>query len=132
MTTYAWYIIIGAAIAFIVSKIRIIPEDQRRAIVAMGRFRGFKGPGVAMKWSGRDTIWSPVSIGQLGELLDSNLGRFEDVTIPIKVEDEAMFGDVIRIRAFEDDKACVVRNPDQKQTFLCEKCGHENRIVPRP
>ena len=41
-----------------------------------------------------------------GELLDSNLGRFEDVTIPIKVEDEAIFGDVIRIIAFEDEKAC--------------------------
>ncbi|RLB79885.1 MAG: hypothetical protein DRH24_11710, partial [Deltaproteobacteria bacterium] len=46
MTTFAWYIIIVAAIAFIVSKIRAIPEDQRRAIVAMGKFRGFKGPGV--------------------------------------------------------------------------------------
>jgi regulator of protease activity HflC (stomatin/prohibitin superfamily) len=130
MSTAGVVIAIAVLTGFLACKLKIIPEDQRRAVYALGKFAGFKGPGLVFKWSGGETEWKPVAVGERGELLDSGLAGFGETKIPVTLEGEARIGELIRIRAFEEDKAIVIRDHNQSRVFRCQRCGHENRIRP--
>ena len=128
MNTAGSVIAIVVVTAFLASKLKIIPEGQRRAVYALGKFAGFKGPGLVFKWSGGETEWKPVAVGDRGELLDSGLAEFGETKIPVTLEGEARIGELVRIRAFDEDKVIVIRDHNQSRVFRCERCGHENRI----
>lgn len=128
MNTAGSVIAIVVVTAFLASKLKIIPEGQRRAVYALGKFAGFKGPGLVFKWSGGETEWKPVAVGDRGELLDSGLAEFGETKIPVTLEGEARIGELVRIRAFDEDKVIVIRDQNQSRVFRCERCGHENRI----
>jgi regulator of protease activity HflC (stomatin/prohibitin superfamily) len=126
-----WPLIIAlGGIIYLVRSIKVIPDNQKRAAFILGRFIKFIEPGLRFKFSGRDTVWAPIAIGDRGELRDYDLGAFRDVQIPVSAEGEIRIGDMVRIRSFTNNQTIVVRDQDQSRYFVCEKCGHQNQINP--
>jgi hypothetical protein len=112
------------------AKIKILTESQRLAMFKLGIFMGFRGPGLVIQFEKGVHMWMRVTVGAVGELIDSGMGRFEEkkskfFDLPVEMSDSARIGSLIRITGFSADKALCVMNPDQRKTIRCEKCGHE-------
>jgi hypothetical protein len=123
-----------ALILFVVllltSMIKILPENQRLALFKLGRFVKFTGPGLVIQFEKGVHRWTRVTVGTVGELVDSGSGRFRDhkdkfFDLPVEMSDSTRIGSLIRITGFSTDTALCIMNPDQRKTIRCEKCGHE-------
>jgi regulator of protease activity HflC (stomatin/prohibitin superfamily) len=91
------------------SSIKIARESQRFIVYRLGRFFGLK-------------------VGDRGELLAQDLARIKNADIPVRVEGRAEIGKMVRIQSFTERDAVVVAENVQTKEFVCEKCGHINRI----
>jgi len=117
-------------VLLLTSAIKILPDNQRLALFKLGRFVKFMGPGLVIQFEKGVHTWRRISVGAVGELVDSSAGRFEGKKgkyhdFPIEMTDSARIGSLIRITGFTSDRALCVLNPDQRKTIQCEKCGHE-------
>jgi hypothetical protein len=127
------YIYIGLCLIIVIwvsSKLKILADTQRLAQFKLGLFVKFLGPGLVLQFEKGINQWMKVTVGAVGELVDSNVGRFEEKKgkyhdFPIAMTDSARIGSLIRITGFTSDRALCILNPDQRKTIQCEKCGHE-------
>ena len=90
----------------------------------------FLGPGLVIQFERRIYKWKRVTVGDVGELIAPDAGRFQDkknqsFDLPVEMSDSARIGNLIRITGFTQDKARCIMNPDQRKTIQCEKCGHQ-------
>lgn len=113
---------------FILSRTKIINEHERFAVFTLGKFQGLKGPGLLLKFSGSESQWIRLRLGDRGDLLSNEIGRFHDKDIPIVYYDKINIGSMIQINGFEVDKCKIISAPDQLRVLKCEKCGHEMRV----
>ena len=126
MNLFVLMIILTILFAVIASKIRIVQEYQRFAVFNnIGQYKGLKGPGLFWKWSGNGVKWLRVAVGDKGELVGSNVAKFEDMHIPTRCDGKTPIGSVIRVTAFVEDEIQAVLETNQERTVICEKCGHE-------
>jgi hypothetical protein len=109
------------------SSIKIARENQRFIVYRLGRFFGLKGPGLFFILPGVDRC-TKINIGDRGELLAQDLARIKNADIPVRVEGRAEIGKMVRIQSFTERDAVVVAENVQTKEFVCEKCGHINRI----
>jgi hypothetical protein len=109
------------------SSIKIARENQRFILYRLGRFFGLKGPGLFFFLLGVDKC-TKINVGDRGELLAQDLARIKNADLPVRVEGEAEIGKMVRIQAFTERDAVVVAENVQTKEFVCEKCGHINRI----
>ena len=56
--TLIYVFLIIVLVIFLSRRIRIANESERFAIVSVGQFKGFKGQGLHLKWSGGETEWT--------------------------------------------------------------------------
>ncbi len=61
-------------------------------------------------------------------MLAQNLARIRNVDVPVKVVGRVEVGKKVRIQSFAERDAIVVADSAQTQEFVCEKCGHVNRV----
>ncbi len=109
------------------SSIKIARESQRFIVYRLGRFFGLKGPGLFFILPGVDKC-TKINVGDRGELLAQDLARIKNADIPVRVEGRAEIGKMVRIQAFTERDAVVVAENVQTKEFVCEKCGHINRV----
>jgi hypothetical protein len=69
-----------------------------------------------------------IGIGDQGELIAQDLARVKKVDVPVRVDGSAMIGQSVRIQSFTDKNAVVVLDTAQTREFVCQKCGHINRV----
>ncbi len=79
-----------------------------------------------MAWSA--IHWVKLTVGDRGELINDELGKFRDIEIPLQREGEISVGSRIRIQGFLEKQILVIKDPDQRRTITCEKCGHKMEI----
>jgi regulator of protease activity HflC (stomatin/prohibitin superfamily) len=109
------------------SSIKIARESQRFVVYRLGRFFGLKGPGLVFIIPGIDKC-TKINVGDRGELLAFDLARIKNADVPVRVEGRVEIGKTVRIQSFAERDAVVVGDSVQTKEFVCEKCGHINRV----
>jgi len=109
------------------STIKVVSESQRLVVYRLGRFFGQKGPGLIFIIPNIDKC-TKIGIGDQGELIAQDLVRVKKANVPVRVDGSAMIGQSVRIQSFTDKDAVVVIDTVQAKEFVCQKCGHINRI----
>ncbi len=115
-------------VAFVLaSGLKIASEHERFAVFRLGRFFGFRGPGLAYKLMYIEK-WVKIKPGDRGELMDNGLAKIHEVDVPVQVDGKASIGQVIRVKGFQGDQLWVTPDSFQGRTVVCQKCGHVNQI----
>lgn len=109
------------------SSIKIARESERFILYRLGRFFGLKGPGLIFIIPGIDKC-TKVNVGDRGEFLAQGMARIGNVDVPVTVMGRVEVGKTVRIQSFMERDAIVVADSDQTREFVCQKCGHVNRI----
>jgi len=126
MTLYIVIIIIITITLF--SILKIAREQERFAVMKLGKFIELKGPGLLFKLFGGNTEWIRLRLGERGELVSPEFGRFQDKDIPVTVDSGTQIGSMIKIIGFDGNKVVAHLDTEQRRKIICEKCGHENKI----
>lgn len=123
-----WLLLALLVILYAVFRIKIASEHERFTVHRLGKFVGFKGPGLLIKWSGTEDKWTRIIAGDRGELTDQAVAKVNGVHIPVELEGTGSTGQFVRIKGFLPGTAKVILDSNQARTIICEKCGHENMI----
>lgn len=124
-----WILILIVFFAyFCFRSIKIASDSQRFAEFVIGRFRGLRGPGLCIKFSGAEVRWYRLSTGDRGELIAPGLAKFGKIDIPVKADETLRVGSTVRITGFDESAVVIMYDPDQRKTIICEKCKHEMSI----
>lgn len=103
---------------------RIAREDERFAVIVLGRFQKLVGPGLLIKPPGTAPHWERLRLGQFGQYTGDGIARFGDLSVPVKYESRPATG--VRIERFEGNDIWVA--PSKAIGVRCEKCGHQNQV----
>ena len=126
-------LVIGVALVlvvwFLANKMRILGTHERFAVFRMGEFERFIGPGLLFRYGGHATEWVRIGAGDRGLLVHGGLAKFGDRHIPSTLQGDGRPGAAVRVVEFTTDAAVVALDADQTPSYVCEKCGHENRLV---
>ena len=114
-------------IIFAASSIKVVSESQRLVVYRLGRFFGLRGPGLVSIIPGVDKC-TKIGIGDQGKLIAQDLATIKRVDVPVRVDGSATMGQSIRIQSFTDKDAVVVLDTAPTREFVCQKCGHINRV----
>ena len=121
------YIILIIILTIILARrVRVAKESERFAVHALGQFKEFKGPGLHFKWSGGETEWTQIKADSRGKIVTDKMLRVKDIDVPYKSEEQLKVGDYVRISGFENERVLAILDKDQRDSFVCEKCGHHN------
>ncbi|HUT73067.1 MAG TPA: hypothetical protein VMW89_20540 [Desulfatiglandales bacterium] len=108
--------------------IKVTADQERFAVIALGQFKKLKGPGLLFKFFWSEVEWVKLRLGDSGELVSPEFGRFQDKDIPVVVGASTKVGSLIKIIGFEENKIVAHLDSEQRRAYVCEKCGHENVI----
>ncbi|BBO86154.1 hypothetical protein DSCO28_67200 [Desulfosarcina ovata subsp. sediminis] len=111
---------------FLSRRLRIAQENERFVVHALGQYKGLRGPGLHLKWSGSETKWTRIKADDRGKSVTETMIRVHDIDIPYESEEPIKVGNYIRISGFNGEKIIAVLDSDQTNSFVCEKCGHHN------
>jgi hypothetical protein len=114
-------------IIWVASATKVVSESQRLIVYRLGRFFGLKGPGLIFVIPGVDKC-TKIGIGDQGELIAQDWARVKKADVPVRVDGSATIGQSVRIQSFTDKDAVVVLDTAQTREFVCQKCGHINRV----
>ena len=114
-------------IIWVASATKVVSESQRLIVYRLGRFFGLKGPGLIFVIPGVDKC-TRIGIGDQGELIAQDWARVKKVDVPVRVDGSAATGQSVRIQSFTDKDAVVALDTVQTREFVCQKCGHINRV----
>ncbi len=107
----------------LLNSVKIAREDERFAVFVLGRFAGFKGPGLILRPSPVATAHR-LKVGDVGVLTSREFARFGDADVPVKNTDSLEVGRPVRIDAFLDDGPRLVASA-VRPSAVCPKCGHQ-------
>ena len=102
--------------------IKVAHESERFAIFLMGRFVGYKGPGLVIKTHNMRAI--RLKVGDIGTLISHEFAKFDDTDIPVSRVNLLQVGDPVRIDGFDDDGPRLVKSSVPPKT-RCPNCGQE-------
>ena len=122
---YSALAVIGIAVVYLAFAFRIARENERFAVFILGRFAGFKGPGLVLKMPGGSSKFARVALGAEGEIQSNELASFKGSVMPYKASTPVRAGSKVRVTGF--DKTAVQVEAVQ-QYVVCEKCGHKNAV----
>lgn len=112
---------------FLATGIKIASEQERFAVFRLGRFFGFKGPGICYKLANIEK-WVRIKPGDRGELMDTALANINGADVPVQIDGKANVGQFVRVKGFRGDQILVSPDPIQGRTVTCQKCGHVNPV----
>jgi len=113
-----------AAILIVVlySSIKIAQEDERFATFMLGRFAGYKGPGLVINATPMKV--HRLKVGDLGVLTSPEFAEFGKVSVPVRNTGKLNVGDSVRITGFEENWPLLVSS-SVRPTQHCAQCGHQ-------
>jgi regulator of protease activity HflC (stomatin/prohibitin superfamily) len=79
--------------------LQILRDDERLAVTRLGRYQGLRGPGLVWYFPIMDKVVR-LRVGDIGDLITSELARFGEVTIPVAVD--RITGSRAQIAGFDD------------------------------
>jgi regulator of protease activity HflC (stomatin/prohibitin superfamily) len=112
-----------------IAGIKILRDQERVAVILLGRFQKFKGPGLMVKWPSTEIKWIKVSVGDRGEVLTPEWVRIQNRDMPFKPDNSIKVGNFVRIMGFTEDKLIVAYDDNQQRSMICENCGHANILT---
>jgi hypothetical protein len=80
--------------------IKIVQEQERFAVIKLGKFYELKGPDLLFKLLGGNSEWIRLRLGDRGELVSPEFGRFKDKDIPVTIDSGTQIGTVMKIIGF--------------------------------
>jgi regulator of protease activity HflC (stomatin/prohibitin superfamily) len=107
--------------------LKIASENQRFIAYRLGRYFGLEGPGLILIIPGIDKRIK-MSVGDRGELNGKDLARIKKVDVPVRVDDSVVIGQAVRIQGFTEKDVLAILDPARSVEFVCQKCGHVNRM----
>ncbi len=122
---YGALIVIVIAVVYLAMSIRVAKENERFAVFLLGRFAGFKGPGLVLKMPGGSSKFARIALGSQGEIQSNELALFEGNAMPYKAVTSVRAGAKVRVTGFEK---AAVQVESLQQFVVCEKCGHKNAL----
>ena len=122
---YGALIVLIVAFIIVALSIRIANEHERFAVFMLGRFVGFKGPGLVIKIPGAGSDFHRIALGAVGEIQSNELVSISSRAVPFVSVGSMRSGLKVRVSGFEPTRVKV----EPLQTHLvCEKCGHKNPL----
>lgn len=122
---YGMLIVISILMLYLAMSFRIAKDNERFAVWTLGRFAGFKGPGLVLKMPGGNAQFARITLGAEGLIQSNELALFGDHAIPYQAATSVRAGGKVRITGFEKS---AVRVEVLQQVVVCEKCGHKNTL----
>ena len=123
-----WIVLILLISLFLWARTRIARDNERFAIHILGQFKGFKEPGLHIKYSGKEIEWTRIKANDRGKVVTSDMIRIGEIDVPFKADNQVRLGGYVRVSGFEKDCVLVIVDEDQRNSFVCEKCGHQNYV----
>ncbi|MBN1473056.1 MAG: hypothetical protein JW914_00430 [Syntrophaceae bacterium] len=127
MSILPTFVISVLVVMFLLASLKIASEYQRITVFRLGRYFGIKGPGLIVIVPIIDKCHK-FSIGEHGQLISENTGKFKEAEIPVEYNTKIYVGSQIKVTGFSNDIVQVTLDEDQRQRIRCEKCGHEMRL----
>ena len=121
-------VVVTATVIYLYMTIRIAGEYERFAVTTLGRFSGLKGPGLLFRWLGGESTWTRIAIGDSGELMGPDVGRFDGLDLPVRYDGSLRLGTAVKITGFTETEIKVEADPSKSRAIKCDKCGQEIRI----
>ena len=121
-------IVVAITIGLLLAGIKIVPEQERFVVYLLGRFVGFKGPGLVVKMPSPSKEWKRIRSGERGVLINDSAARFSAGDLPIHLDGKPTVGAYVKVTGFEEKRVLAAIDPDQTRVVVCEQCGHENKI----
>ncbi|HEX9758573.1 MAG TPA: hypothetical protein VGB26_12380 [Nitrospiria bacterium] len=121
-----WVLLIVLAL-FLYSGIKITQENERFAVIVLGRFQKLIGPGLVLKLPGTGREWKRIAIGDEGEYIGDRIAKFGTVSIPIEGS-SITEGHRVRISSFSNNKIWANDNGPRKEFTACHRCGYKNPV----
>jgi hypothetical protein len=90
-------------VVFMLQKsIHVAAETERFAVFTLGRFTGYRGPGLIMIWP---FVTQPfrLKIGDTGTLISPEFASFGKVEVPVTGLSSIGVGSTLQITGFDDD-----------------------------
>lgn len=102
-TTLIMVVFLFLYLVFMVQKsVHIAGDSERFAVFTLGRFAGYRGPGLILIWP-FVTQARRLKIGDTGTLISPEFAAFDGVNVPATRVGSSKVGSTIRIAAFDDD-----------------------------
>jgi regulator of protease activity HflC (stomatin/prohibitin superfamily) len=103
------WVLLGIVVIVLAAGIRIANEHERFIVIALGRYAGFKGPGLLLKWPSSSVVWHRVALNDEGQYLGDGLIKVRDVVFPAEDTEQLKTGDKVKISSFGHGKVAVMR-----------------------
>jgi len=122
---WGFWIFLIIVVAYLLSAIRITQENERFAVYSLGRFAGFKGPGLVLKIPGGSSEFVRIPLGAEGEVQSNEVVLVGSHAMPFTSESSVRAGTKVRVTGFSN---AAVKVEAQQKFVVCEKCGHKNAL----
>ena len=80
----------------------IAAEAERFAVITLGRFAGYRGPGLVMILPIASRVFR-LKIGDTGSLISPEVATFANIEMPVSGASSIKVGSAIEITGFDDD-----------------------------
>ena len=117
-------VLIFIAAVYLFSAIRVADENERFAVITLGRFAGIKGPGLVLG-SPHVQKLVRVKLGAEGQIQSDTLVMVAGQAIPYVSTGRIRPGMNVKVSGFEPK---ALRVETSEQFLVCEKCGHKNAL----
>lgn len=123
MTTglFTTFLLLLIVIVLLAASLKIANENERFAEFVLGRFAGFKGPGLLFRSPTSKMV--RLSIGDDGVVRNAEFVTFGDTDVPISSAASFRTGDKVRIDGFDSNEPRLVASSTESK-HNCPKCGH--------
>ena len=123
---FIYLILIIILTIFLTRRIKIAKENERFAVHVLGQFKELKKPGLHINWSGGETEWTRIKADTRGKIITEKMLRIDEFDLPYKSEEKLQIGTYVHISGFENERVLALLDKDQRDSFVCKKCGHHN------
>ena len=127
MENFVTLVLFAVVALFLYSMIIIAQENERFAIIVLGRFQKLKGPGLVLMLPGTPGVWKRIAIGDEGEYIGGRIAKFGDTSIPIEAINITE-GHRVRITSFRDNKVWTSDEGPRRKFIPCERCGYKTPV----
>ena len=106
-----WLILLLVLAIVIGTRIRVVPDHERYAVIVAGRFASLKGPGLVFRGKG-SSEWKKVRTGERGTIVSPETVRLAAGNLPARIDGDPRVGSVIRVTGFETNRVLATVDSD--------------------
>ena len=116
-------VLVLVVMLILVQSIKIAGESERFAVLTLGRFHAYSGPGLIVIIPYTQRAFR-LRVGDVGELVSSEFARFGELDIPVKNVGSLRPGQAVKIDGFDGVEPQLAASAVPVKT-MCPNCGHQ-------